>query len=122
MLALFKSSKFKKSIKLILAFFAFTLIESSAFASTTGATGGGILCNALGFFTGNLGKTLALFALIALGVSFFLGKISWGTVLAVAFGIACIFGGSAIVNALSGSSSGTAACSGVTTSTGNVNI
>jgi len=113
MLALFKSSKFKTSIKLILAFFAFTLIESSAFAST----GSGILCNALSFFTGNLGKTLALFALIALGVSFFLGKISWGTVLAVAFGIACIFGGTAIVNALSTTGGGAAATGSVCAST-----
>jgi type IV secretory pathway VirB2 component (pilin) len=118
MLALLKSFSCKTSIKLFATIFAFTLIQSSAFATTSG----GILCNALGFFTGNLGKTLALFALIALGVSFFLGKISWGTVLAVAFGIACIFGGSAIVNALSGTASGSGACSGVTTTTGNVNI
>ncbi len=120
MLALLKSFSCKTSIKLFATIFAFTLIQSSAFAAAT--TSSGILCNALGFFTGNLGKTLALFALIALGVSFFLGKISWGTVLAVAFGIACIFGGSAIVNALSGTASGSGACSGVTTTTGNVNI
>ncbi len=80
--------------------FASSLLFSQFAMATTNSTG--VLCTAINLFTGNIGKMLAIFALIALGVSFFMGKISWGTVLAVAFGMACIFGGSTIVNKLAG--------------------
>ncbi len=93
-----KLASLKSFAKFALVFASSLLFSQFAMANTTG----GVLCRAIGLFTGNLGKALALFALIALGVSFFMGKISWGTVLAVAFGIACIFGGSVIVDKLAG--------------------
>ncbi len=117
-----KLASLKSFAKFALVFASSLLFSHFANAGAAGAAGttGNILCNALSLFTGNLGKTLAIFALIALGVSFFMGKISWGTVLAVAFGIACIFGGATIVNAISGASSGsTFTCSGTA---GAVNI
>ena len=70
-----------------------------------------ILCNVYSLFSGQWGKIFALFALIALGISFFLGKISWGTVLAVAIGVALIFGGTAIVDGVLGGSASVCASS-----------
>jgi type IV secretory pathway VirB2 component (pilin) len=62
----------------------------------------GVLCNTLDLVTGGTGKTLAAFAVVALGIGFFLGKVSWGLMLAVALGIAALFGAPTIVNALGG--------------------
>ncbi len=111
-----KLTSFKSFAKFALVLASSLLFSQFAMAST----GTNILCNALNLFTGNLGKTLAIFALIALGVSFFMGKISWGTVLAVAFGIACIFGGATIVNAISGGSGSGFSCS--PTASASINI
>lgn len=61
-----------------------------------------VMCNALGIITGGTGKTLAAFAVVSLGIGFFLGKVAWGLMLAVALGIAALFGAPTIVNALSG--------------------
>jgi type IV secretion system protein VirB2 len=62
------------------------------------------MCNAYGIFNGTLGKTFAVFAIVALGIAFFLGKVSWGTAIAIALGIGSIFGAPALVNTLTGGS------------------
>jgi type IV secretory pathway VirB2 component (pilin) len=82
----------------ILVFAFFLPLQSYALDFST------VLCNAYSVFNGQWGKIFALFALVALAISFFLGKISWGTVLSVAMGVALIFGGNAIVNLLVGGS------------------
>lgn len=62
------------------------------------------LCNAYGLFNGPIGKAFAIFAIVALGVLFFLGKVNWGTAIAIALGIGAIFGAPALVGMLTGSS------------------
>ena len=59
-------------------------------------------CNALRIVMGGAGKTFATFAVIATGIGFFTGKVSWGLMIGVAAGIATMFGGPSIVSAISG--------------------
>ena len=63
-----------------------------------------VMCNALKIVTGSAGKTFATFAVIATGIGFFTGKVSWGLMIGVAAGIATMFGGPSIVAAISGQS------------------
>ena len=60
-----------------------------------------VMCNALKIVTGGAGKTFAAFAVIATGIGFFTGKVSWGLMIGVAAGIATMFGASSIVAAIS---------------------
>ena len=60
------------------------------------------MCNALRLVTGSAGKTFAAFAIIATGIGFFSGKVSWGLMIGVAAGIATMFGAPSIVAAISG--------------------
>lgn len=62
----------------------------------------GAMCNAYNIFNGPLGKTFAVFAIVALGVAFFLGKVSWGTAIAIALGIGSIFGAPTLVKTMTG--------------------
>jgi len=99
----------KKLIVSVLSFvFGFVATNSVAFASSMSLET--VLCNAYSLFNGQWGRIFALFALVALGISFFLGKISWGTVISVALGIGVIFGGTSIVSALTGGSGSGALC------------
>ena len=59
-------------------------------------------CNVLRIVTGSAGKTFATFAVIATGIGFFTGKVSWGLMIGVSAGIATMFGGPSIVAAISG--------------------
>jgi len=61
-----------------------------------------VMCNALKIVTGSAGKTFAAFAIIAVGIGFFSGKVSWGLMIGVAAGIAAMFGAPSIVAAISG--------------------
>jgi len=61
-----------------------------------------VMCNALKIVTGSAGKTFASFAIIAVGIGFFSGKVSWGLMIGVAAGIAAMFGAPSIVAAISG--------------------
>ena len=60
------------------------------------------MCNALRIITGSAGKTFAAFAIIATGIGFFTGKVSWGLMIGVTAGIATMFGAPSIVAAISG--------------------
>ena len=60
------------------------------------------MCNALRVVNGSAGKTFAAFAIIATGIGFFTGKVSWGLMIGVAAGIATMFGAPSIVAAISG--------------------
>ena len=60
------------------------------------------ICNTLKVVTGSAGKTFAAFAIIAVGIGFFSGKVSWGLMIGVAAGIAAMFGAPSIVAAISG--------------------
>lgn len=103
----------------------FSLLSILVFASGAHATGGGgiigsatgsggdmqqVLCNVLKFVTGGVGKTLASFIIIGVGLGFFTGKVSWGLLIGVTLGIAAMFGAPAIIAAITGG--GTQFCSG----------
>ena len=71
--------------------------------STSSNTFSKSICNAFRIATGSAGKTFAAFAIIATGIGFFSGKVSWGLMIGVAAGIATMFGAPSIVAAISGS-------------------
>jgi type IV secretory pathway VirB2 component (pilin) len=73
-----------------------------AIASTSSNTFSKSICNAFRIVTGSAGKTFAAFAIIATGIGFFSGKVSWGLMIGVAAGIATMFGAPSIVAAISG--------------------
>jgi type IV secretory pathway VirB2 component (pilin) len=58
------------------------------------------LCDILEILTGTAGKAIAVFALVFLGISLFLGKVSWGLAVSTALGIATIFGAPQLVSVL----------------------
>ncbi len=93
----------------LLTIFGSTPVTSS-FAAGTDTTIDKVLCNAYKIFNGPLGKTFAIFAIVALGIGFFLGKVSWGTAMAVALGVGAIFGAPALVSTLTGSTGDAELC------------
>ncbi len=60
------------------------------------------MCNMMKIITGNFGKAIAAFAIVAVGVGFFTGKVSWGLLVGVTAGVAAMFGAPTIVAAISG--------------------
>lgn len=52
----------------------------------------------LAIFTGGLTRTIAIIAVIALGIAAMAGKLSWDWVIKIVIGIVFIFGGAAIVD------------------------
>lgn len=60
------------------------------------------LCNVYLFIIGSVGKTICAFTIIGVGIGFFTGKVSWGVLIGVALGIASLFGGPAIMAAITG--------------------
>ncbi len=97
----------------LLGLFALFLTTNAAFAAnntaiTSGGGSGGdmqiVLCNVLAFVTGGIGKTIASFIIIGVGLGFFTGKVSWGVLIGVTLGISAMFGAPAIVKAVTGGS------------------
>jgi len=88
--------------------FAFSIIISAfvfemvALAAGDSMDMDSILCGGYSIFRGPLGKALAVFSIVALGVGLFMGKITWGLVFAVALGIGAIFGAPKIVGVVTG--------------------
>lgn len=93
-------SGFKTILTLLLAISPF-MFSMEAMADGTFTTA---LCKGYGIFNGPLGKMMAVFAIVALGVGLFMGKITWGLVIAVALGIGAIFGAPTLVNFMTGGS------------------
>jgi type IV secretory pathway VirB2 component (pilin) len=63
------------------------------------------LCNAYSFVTGKIGRTLVVIVIFVTGVTFYLGKVSWGSVTAILLGAGLCFGGPAIVAIIVGGKS-----------------
>lgn len=63
------------------------------------------LCNAYGFITGKIGRTIIVLVIFVTGITFYLGKVSWGTVAAIIIGAGLCFGGPAIVSIIVGGAS-----------------
>lgn len=101
-----------KSVRFLCVFaLSLFIVGMPAFAETTMTS---MLCGGYSVFSGSVGKMLAIFAIVALGVGLFMGKITWGLVFAVALGIGAIFGAPKIVSVITGGSN---PCSGVSTDT-----
>ena len=90
--------------KLFLLSLFTALMVGVSHASTTGDEDAmtTILCNVYVFITGGIGKTICSFVIIGVGIGFFTGKVSWGTLIGVALGIASLFGGPSIMAAVTG--------------------
>jgi len=68
------------------------------------------MCTVVTMLTGTIGKAIAIFAIIFIGVSLFMGKVSWGLAISTAIGIGAIFGAAGIVDTLSGKAKGNPNC------------
>jgi type IV secretory pathway VirB2 component (pilin) len=73
--------------------------------AASGDTIAGVLCEVVGWFTGNVGKGIATLAIIIIGVGALMGKVSWGMAIIVGIGVAVIFGAAEIVDDLGGQGS-----------------
>jgi len=82
-----------------------SLAASVPLSETSGL--GGTLCAVVNTLQGPVARGLAAIAIIFLGFSLFLGKISWGIALALAIGIGAVFGAPEIVKVLSGENTNT---------------
>lgn len=89
----------KKYFSFVGSLLASFLVSNFAFADR-GLTD--VLCFSYGIFAGPLGQGLAIFAIVALGVGIFMGKITWPLVFAVALGIGAIFGAPKVVRFITG--------------------
>ena len=82
------------------------VLDAKAQSTTSASVNNNILvstlCNMMKIVTGNAGKAIAAFAIVAVGVGFFTGKVSWGLMIGVAAGIAAMFGAATIVSAITG--------------------
>lgn len=61
-----------------------------------------VLCRVNDYVAGKLGKTFLIFALVMIGVAFFLGKVSWGMIVSVLLGAGFMYGGTKLVMQVSG--------------------
>lgn len=88
-----------------------------SFADPAPAGGGGqsidaidnAVCGVIGVLQGPIAKGIAAFGIIFLGFSLFLGKISWGTGIALAIGLGAVLGAGQIVSVIG---DGEEACDG----------
>ena len=62
------------------------------------------LCNVLKFVTGSVGKTIATFAIIFIGVTFLNGKCNWTVLVTFSVGLAAIFAAPKIISTFTGGS------------------
>jgi len=62
------------------------------------------LCNVFEMANGNVGKAIAIFAIVAVGFGFFTGKFSIALVIGITLGIGILFGAPKIIAALTGGS------------------
>ena len=86
-------------------FTVFTLLVTAlpelSMATSAGTTMiGDVVCKANEIVTSDVGKGLAIAAIVILGLAALMGKISWGLGLMVVVGIGLIFGASGILEAL----------------------
>ena len=99
--------KNQKFLLLILLFNIIFLMPTFAGGGTGEGTGSGmnmmyILCGGMRFITGGIGKTIAAFAVIALGGTFIAGKVAWSVLLTFAFAMGLIFGAPVIISMFTG--------------------
>lgn len=76
-----------------------TLLCAQAYADTSFDS---TFCNVSNLITGTSGKIIAGTVLVSMGVGFFVGKVSWGLLIASTMGVGVMFGAPTVVAALSG--------------------
>ena len=99
--------------------FFFTLVMIALMDASHAATYTQIeitLCKMLSLLTGTIGKGVAAFAIMFVGISLFMGKVSWGLAISTALGIGAIFGAAGIVSTLGGGDLDIATCAEATAS------
>lgn len=96
------SNRFDAVYKALLAMAVFFVLTDPALAAQPATGLEDVICNALMIIQGTVGKGIAAFAIIFIGISLFLGKVSWGVAISTALGIGAIFGAVSIVQALGG--------------------
>jgi len=84
----------------------FIMVPQVAFASsvTNSSPMSNALCIAATWMTGTSGRARATIAVAIVGIGALLGKISWGMAMLVGVGISLMFGASAVVHLLGGTS------------------
>ena len=65
-----------------------------------------VLCKTVKYFDKKLASIFAIFAVVMIGIAFFLGKISWGMIVSVIIGIGIIKGATTIIKKVSGQDEG----------------
>ncbi len=65
-----------------------------------------VMCKTVEYFDSKLANVFAIFAIVMIGIAFFLGKISWGMIMSVVLGIGIIKGSTTIVKRISGQTDG----------------
>lgn len=86
------------------------LMAEPALAAAGQSPMGNVICAIVGIIYGNLGRGLAVLAVIIVGVGGTLGKISWGMAITVAVGIATVFGAVPLVAYLISGNASTPIC------------
>jgi len=93
-------SFFKNNIVVFSLFALLVMLDPSVATAAPLTQIENTLCDILEILTGTAGKAIAVFALVFLGISLFLGKVSWGLAVSTALGIATIFGAPQLVSVL----------------------
>ena len=92
----------------LVAIYAAALLPMDALATSGGSDGPSaltnVLCNVVGWFTGEIGAGIATLAIIVIGIGALMGKVSWGMAIIVGIGVGVVFGAPSIVSALGGTS------------------
>lgn len=100
------STLYKFMLVGLLAAVLYTSIITAAYASASPM--GAVMCQIVYFIFGNLGRGLAVIAVVFVGAGATIGKVSWGMALTTAVGISVIFGSGTIaiylINAAAGAS------------------
>jgi type IV secretory pathway VirB2 component (pilin) len=95
---------------LLLCTVGLTILPDFAYASPVNdgqdTPMGAVLCTIVPWFAGNVGKGLAVIAVITIGIGALNGKVSWGLAILVGIGVAIIFSANMITDAVDYNTSG----------------
>jgi type IV secretory pathway VirB2 component (pilin) len=105
-------SRIHYALALVAFVVGFTLLSAEP-AMAQQSPMGNVICFIIGIIYGNLGRGLAVLAVIIVGVGATLGKVSWGLAMTVGIGVGTIFGAVPLVAYLISGNSLTPICYGV---------
>lgn len=94
--------KMMSYVMALLAVFTAAMLPMGAMAQGEPSALANVLCDVVGWFTGDIGAGIATLAIIVIGIGALMGKVSWGMAIIVGLGVGVIFGASSIVTALGG--------------------